>query len=298
MKIGLIDVDNQGKIAKFPNLALMKISAYHKRLGHQVEWANYIEYYDKVYTSKVFSFTDEVIYNINANEIVRGGVGRDLKNKLPSEIEHIYPDYSLYNIKDRAYGFLTKGCFRNCQFCNVTEQQGFESKQVADLSEFWSGEKEIILLDPNILACRDWRKLFKQLIDSRAYIEFSQGLDIRLMTKEKARMILQMKIRRIHFSWDHMADRETIVKKLRMFKDTTKLDKRKLAVYTSTNFDSTHQEDLERVEILKEIGCDPYIMIYDKYNAPRETRLLQRWVNNKIVFRSCDRFEDFDSTVA
>lgn len=119
MKIGLIDVDGHN----FPNLALMKISAYHKSKGDNVEWFFGFDEYDKVYMSKVFTFTEDFTQVINAKEIIKGGTGYDLKSKLPQEMENMYPDYDLYGIKDVAYGYLTRGCPRGCKFCIVAEKR-------------------------------------------------------------------------------------------------------------------------------------------------------------------------------
>ena len=138
LKIGLIDVDGHN----FPNLPLMKISAYHKSLGDDVEWFFPLNRYDRVYMSKVFDFTLDYEFCIQADEIIKGGTGYDLKNKLPQEIESMFPDYSLYNTKT-AYGFLTRGCPRGCEFCVVAEKEGKCSRKVADLSSFWNGQKEI-----------------------------------------------------------------------------------------------------------------------------------------------------------
>ena len=151
MKIGLIDVDGHN----FPNLPLMKISAYHKQCGDKVEWVNLFEHYDRVYMSKVFTFTPDFEYCINADEIIKGGTGYDLHNKLPTEIENIYPDYSIYPEYNEAYGFLTRGCPRNCDFCIVGTKEGLCSRKVANLDYFWNGQKVIKLLDPNLLACKE-----------------------------------------------------------------------------------------------------------------------------------------------
>lgn len=172
MKIGLIDVDSHN----FPNLALMKISAYHKGRGDEVSWWNGFEYYDRVYKSRVFTdlYSEDIDYCINADEVIKGGTGYDLKNKLPDEIEHYYPDYELYNIKDKAFGFLTRGCPRRCPFCIVSEKEG-NTHTVADLSEFWRGQSEIVLMDSNITASKDCERLFEDLIRSRALINFEGG---------------------------------------------------------------------------------------------------------------------------
>ena len=287
LKVGLIDVDGHN----FPNLALMKISAYHKKRGDQVEWFFGFNEYDKVYMSKVFTFTEDFNQVINAKEIIKGGTGYGLDNKLPEEIEHMYPDYELYKIKDTAYGFLTRGCPRGCKFCIVAEKEGQCSRKVADLNQFWKGQKEIKLLDPNILACNDWRELLQQLIESKAYVDFTQGLDIRLMTKEKAEIINLIKIKMIHFAWDNYEFKT--YEKLKEMRPYLKFNMRKLRVYVLTNFNTTIEQDLERIYKLKELDYDPYVMIYEKWKAPKEIKRLQRWVNNKYIFRSCDKFEDY-----
>lgn len=287
MKIGLIDVDGHN----FPNLALMKISAWHKKQGDEVEWYFGFNKYDKVYMSKVFTFTEDFVHVINAKEVIKGGTGYDLENKLPSEIENIFPDYSLYNIKEVAYGYLTRGCPRGCKFCIVAEKEGKCSKKVADLKQFWNEEKEIKLLDPNILACDQWKDLFQQLIDSKAYIDFTQGLDIRLMTKEKAEMLNKIKVKMIHFAWDNYEFKT--YEKLKEFRPLLNFNFRKLRVYVLTNFNTTFEQDLERIYKLKELGYDPYVMIYEKWRAPKKIKKLQRWVNSKWIFRSCDKFEDY-----
>lgn len=306
MRIGLIDVDGHN----FPNLALMKISAWHKSQGDKVEWYNpmFSGHMNKVYMAKVFSFTDDYQYFIDADETITGGSGYAIKlvngkevydkaldTPLPDEIEHSYPDYSLYNITDTAYGFLTRGCPRDCDFCHVAEKEGRKSYKVADLSEFWDGQKNIVLCDPNILACREWKPLLQQLIDSKAWIDINQGLDIRLMTNEKAEMIKQMKVKELHFAWDRYEDKDSIIPKFKEFKAVTKLDIRKLIVYVLCNFNTTLEQDLERIYTLRELGYWAYVMLYDKDNIPKghTYRKLQRWVNNRFIFAKCERFEDY-----
>ena len=291
MKIGLLDVDGHN----FPNLALMKISAYHKAQGDTVEWFFPMSHYNKVYMSKVFDDSPDFETVINADEVIYGGTGYDLQNKLPDEIEHIYPDYSLYRIKNTAYGYLTRGCPRGCGFCIVGKKEGLKSYKVADISEFWRGQREIKLLDPNLLACKDNIELLQQLIDSGAWIDFTQGLDIRLITEEAIDKIKQLKIKMIHFAWDYMKYSDVIIKNLKHFKEATNIDMRKARVYVLTNYDTTHEEDVYRIYKLKELGYDPYLMIYDKQNAPKRLRKMQRWVNNKLIFHSgqAETFEDY-----
>jgi len=291
VKIGLLDVDGHN----FPNLALMKISAWHKAQGDTVEWFFPMSHYDKVYMAKVFDFTPDFETVINADEVIYGGTGYDLQNKLPDEIEHIYPDYSLYGIKNTAYGYLTRGCPRGCGFCIVGKKEGLKSYKVADISEFWRGQREIKLLDPNLLACKDNIELLQQLIDSGAWIDFTQGLDIRLITEEAIDKIKQLKIKAIHFAWDYMKYSDVIIKNLKHFKEATNIDMRKARVYVLTNYDTTHEEDVYRIYKLKELGYGPYLMIYDKQTAPKRLKQMQRWVNNKFIFRSgqAETFEDY-----
>lgn len=307
MRIGLIDVDGHN----FPNLPLMKLSAWHKSQGDSVEWYMPINgHFDKVYMSKVFSFTPDYEYYVDADEVIKGGSGYSIKlvdgvetydktkdNQLPEEVEHIYPDYELYGIKDTAYGFLTRGCPRGCNFCHVKAKEGGRSYKVANLSEFWNGQKNIVLNDPNILASPDWKELLKQLEESGAWVDFNQGLDIRLMTEEKAEALARVKTKEIHFAWDRYEDKDVITAKLQMFKQYTKLNYRRLIVYVLVNFDTTFEQDLERIYTLKELGYWPYIMLYDKEHIPRghKYRKLQRWVNNRFIFAKCEKFEDYNN---
>lgn len=306
MKVGLIDVDGHN----FPNLALMKLSAWHKKQGDVVEWYDpmFSEEMDIVYMSKVFSFSLDYEYFIRAKKIIKGGSGYCIKtingkeyydktkdSNLPYEIEHIYPDYSLYQIKNTAYGYLSRGCPRGCGFCHVEAKEGRRAQKCANLREFWDGQKNIVLLDPNITASRDWRDLFQQLIDSKSYVDFSQGLDIRLMTTEKMEMLKKMKIKQVHFAWDKYEDKKMIMPKFEKFKQITGWHYSKMGVYVLCNFDTTFEQDLDRIYILRDLGYSPYVMLYNKENIPKgnKYRKLQRWVNNRVIFNVTNTFEDY-----
>lgn len=250
--------------------------------------------------SKVFDFTPDYQYCMDTDTIIRGGTGYQSHStgiELPYDIEHIYPDYTIYPelTEDMAYGFLTRGCPRGCGFCIVGDKEGHKSRKVANLSEFWAGQRNIVLLDPNITACKEWKELFEQLIDSHAWIDFSQGLDIRLMTSEKAEMLKRMKIKQVHFAWDNYKDKDKILPLFKAFKDITGWDKRKLPVYVLTNYNSSHEEDLERIYTLRDLGFWPYVMIFDKDKLPKGhiTRRLQRWVNMRAIFATTQKFEDY-----
>lgn len=313
MRIGLIDVDNFNRPAKFPNLALMKISAYHKSQGDTVEWWNGLEHYDRVYMSKVFSdeYTPDIEFVIQADEVIRGGSGycietvngeerfrRDIATELPQEVEHLCPDYSLYPdlTKDTAYGFLTRGCPRGCHFCIVAGKEGRQSRKVADISEWWNGQKNIVLMDPNILAYKGHMDLLGQLSDTGARVDINQGVDSRLLTPENVEAINSIKVKNIHFAWDYMREEQAVLRGLDLY---SRLAVRKVkgawgAVYTLVNFDTTMEENLYRIYTLRDMGYDPYVMIYNKPSAPKEIRRLQRWCNNKIIFKSCRKFEDYE----
>lgn len=326
MRIGLIDVDNNERLHDcFPNLCLMKLSAWHKSQGDSVEWYQpmFSGHMDRVYMSKVFSFSPNYEYFIDADEIIRGGSGYAIKlidgrevyekdQDLPKEIEHIMPDYSIYfndsvdfengkltklgiQHRETAYGFMSRGCPRGCDFCHVKSKEGLCSIKVADLEEFWNGQKIIELCDPNTLACKDWEDILTQLIESRAKVNFNQGLDIRMMTEKKAQMINDIRIEAIHFAWDRWEDKDIILPKFEKFREISNVNPHNLQVYVLCNYNTTHEQDLYRVEWLKSHGYAPYITIYNKTSLPQGhiTRKLQRYVNMRACFWSIDSFEQY-----
>lgn len=310
MNIGLIDVDSHN----FPNLPLMKISAWHKAHGDTVEWWNPdVDRYDKVYASKVF--TDSAMPDVsNSDDIQIGGSGVDLDNCLPYEIEHTTPDYGLYPQYDFAVGWLTRGCPRkNHGFCITPKKDGCISKKTADLNEFWLGQKEICLLDQNLLACKDRIDLIKQLADSKARVNFVGGMDVRFMTDGIIDLLRTVHVKDFHFAWDDpcedLAVSFTKVANSGLFKS------KRIGVYVLTNYWSTLDEDLMRIYKLRELGYLPYVMIYGKQEfVDKHGRLhpdvwnrfttseiydfkicqqLQRWTTNRALFASCPKFDDY-----
>ena len=303
-KIGLIDVDGHN----FPNLALMRISAYHEAKGDQVEWwwRDFV-HYDIVYMSKVFSdaYSPDVPEPLNADKVIKGGTGyqihlvngkeeydKETDTKLPIEVERMFPDYSIYPQYDFAISMTSRGCPRGCSFCHVAAKEGRCAVKVADVSDFWNGQKEIRILDPNITACWEKRDLFKQYKETGAILDFTQGLDIRLLNDDDIADINEMRLRTLHFAWDNPKD--DLEGKFRNFANGFRRKSNIGMVYCLTNFNSTMEENLYRIYTLRDMGYDPYVMVYDKPHAPKEIKMLQRWCNNKIIFKSVKKFEDYN----
>lgn len=308
MKIGLIDVDGHN----FPNLALMRISAYHKSIGNDVEWWHdgFLDEYDIVYMSKIFSdaYSPDIPDPLNAKKVIKGGTGYcislgadgkehfdESKNvKLPDEIEKMFPDYSIYPQFPFAVSMTSRGCPRGCAFCHVAAKEGRCSVKVADVKDFWNGQKEIKVLDPNITACRDKRDLMKQYRDTGAYIDFTQGIDIRCINDADIEDINAMKIAEIHFAWDNPED--DLADKFMRYAEKAKHKPHGTygSVYVLTNYNSTMEQNLYRINTLRQLNFDPYVMVYDKAHAPKEIKWLQRWCNNKIIFKKVENFKDYN----
>ena len=309
MRIGLIDVDGHN----FPNLALMRISAYHKQKGDFVEWwqTDFV-YYDRVYMSKIFSdaYSTDVQQPVNCGEVIKGGTGyaitvgsdgkehfdKSAHKNLPPEIEKMFPDYSIYPQFNFAVSMTSRGCPRGCAFCHVAAKEGRCAVKVANVSDFWNGQPEIRVLDPNITALKDAdkRDLFSQYAATGSLIDFTQGLDIRLLNDADISDLRKMRLRNVHFAWDNPSDDLE-----GMFRNYAQKGKKNPhgsfgMVYILTGFNSTMSENLYRIYVLRDLGYDPYVMIYNKPTAGKELRALQRWCNNKIVFKKCKRFEDYN----
>ena len=176
-------------------------------------------------------------------------------------------------------------------FCHVAAKEGRCAQKVADVSDFWNGQKEIRILDPNITACREKRDLMRQYKETGAVLDFTQGLDIRLINEADIADINEMRLRTLHFAWDNPKD--DLEGKFRAFAQNFRSKHNIGIVYCLTNFNSTMEENLYRIYTLRDLGYDPYVMVYDKPHASKEIRQLQRWCNNKRIFKSCRKFEDY-----
>ena len=275
-------------------------------------WWSDLMHYDVVYMSKIFSdaYSSDVPEPTNADKVIKGGTGycitlgedgkehfdRSKNTELPAEMEQMFPEYSIYPQHEFAVSMTSRGCPRACGFCVVAAKEGRASRKVADVSRFWKGQKEIRVLDPNITACKDKRDLMGQYRETGAWIDFTQGLDIRMLDEADIDDLNGMKIKMIHFAWDNPQD--DLVDRLRLFSEKFKIkDHRRKTVYILTNFGSTIEQDLHRIYTVRDLGYSPYVMIYNKPDAPQEVRYLQRWCNNKIIFRTVPDFYEYDPKI-
>lgn len=293
MNIGILAVDSN-----YPNLALMKISNYHKLQKDQVEWYNPFNHYDKVYMAKIFSFTEDYQQWItNADHIEKGGTGYDISKVLPSEIDCMVPDYSLYNLDDKtAYGFLTRGCPNKCKWCIVPAKEG-KIAPYMDIEEIAvNNRKNIILMDNNVLASEYGLQQIEKIIRLKLRVDFNQGLDARLVTDEVARLLAKVKwIKRIRFGCDtpgQIAECE---------RATALIDKYgyKGEYFFYCILLNDFKESFERINHWRYKGSRflPHAQPYRDFNNPRQIipqwqNDLAGWADKKQVFRSCE-FRDF-----
>jgi len=262
--VGLINVDS-----KIPNLALMKLSSFHKKRGDNVYLVDISHVdFDRIYASNVFV----------------GGSGYDLKAKLPDEIEHVMPDYDLFN-KDYSIGFTSRGCIRNCKFCIVREKEGY-IKEHSPLKEFVDNRhQKIIIMDGNFLASDTWKKKLIDIQNKKWKVCFDQGLDLRLITDENAELLSKVKYydlkfrrRRLYFAWDNVKDEKQILKGLDVV--LKYIPPHHVMVYVLVGFDTTLDQDLYRLNKLIELDVKPFVMIYNN-KQDKMLHHLSRWINKR-----------------
>jgi len=281
MKIALHDSDN----TSFPNLALMKISAYHKAKGDSVTW--YMDLtaskQDKIYSSKVFTFTQsQKLFG----SVEYGGTGNNIKTKLPDEIEHICPDYSLYNL-GYSLGFLTRGCPNKCPWCIVPEKEG-NIKPNADIDEFLRHNK-VVLMDNNVLASDHGISQIEKLIKLKVKVDFNQGLDARLIDDSIAKLLSKVKwLHPIRLACDTSAQMKHVEKAVRLLRWHNASPKKYFIYCIIKDID----EALERIKFLKGLYLDPFAQPYIDFRnntvPTKEQKDLARWVNHKAVFNSVE----------
>ena len=329
MKVGIIDADLIGKKKNtFPNLACMKISAWHKKQGNTVELIlDYaaVENYDKVFVSKVFTDTPVPSGILSLPWVEYGGTGffYDKAPQLPYEIEHIMPDYHLYDewvktclykgvsgkslqyYTDFSIGFATRGCFRKCSFCvNKNCDKSIKQNNISE----WVDESRpyICLLDDNVFACPDWRDVFKELQATGKRFQFKQGCDERLLTDEKCEALFKKSkwIGDYIFAFDNYKDKELIIQKLDLLrKHTTKMCKfycfcgynQDADIYDNEFWVNDLYELFLRIEILMKYGCLSYIMRHENYNKSPFRGMyitVARWCNQPSFYKKMS-FREF-----
>lgn len=259
MKVSLIDLDVIKQRRPYPNLALMKLSAYHKSKGDEVLLNFPLWGADLVYASCVFTWNAKQANSRLPPGTTMGGSGLDLHSELPPEIEHIMPDYSLYPM-DFSLGFTSRGCFRRCPWCIVPEKEG-ALKPWASIYEFWHRRhKKIVLLDNNLLAAPNWQTTFAELIKTRVEVDFNQGLDIRLVNEETVGYLKRVKTRHLRFAFDDIAYESSVRKGIKLLLDSG-INSRKLSFYVLVGFGDSDTA-VERMKLLASYNVDVYPMVY------------------------------------
>ena len=288
-RVLLVDADSQ---KGFPNLALMKISAWHKERGDSVELIKGIpstaplDPYDHTYISCIYFQNKDRVKDYAmqvTNNLMIGGSGYDLELELTDEIEHIMPDYSLYGV-DFSIGFTSRGCVRRCPWSVVPDKEG-KIRDHAPISEFLHpNHKKIILLDNNFTASPRRYENLHFIRDHNLKVNFSQGLDIRKMNSKLAAALATVKYhdwkfksRRLHFAFDDMRYEKAVWRGIDLLENAG-ISPSHLMFYVLVGFNTTEEEDLYRIRSLHKRGVLPYVM---PYNKKKESARLTRWVNRR-----------------
>lgn len=279
---------------KFPNLAIMKIVGYHEKLGDKVEWYNgglFASGYDKIYMSKIFGFTP--MPQIPENAVI-GGTGIDFYNVLPKEIENAAPSYSLYPDCNYHLGFSMKGCRFNCKFCCVPKKEGrpYVYNSIDEILTNPKGKNRLMLLDNDFFGGENWKANLERIIELDLRICFVQGLNIRIITDEQAELLAKCKYRNskfkakyLTFAWDKFNDGKIVLAGIERCVRAG-IPATHMQFFVLIGFDSTPEQDLERVTVLKNLGCMPFVMPYDKNNDYQKK--FARWVNSRWVFKTVE----------
>jgi hypothetical protein len=287
-RILLVDMDS-----KIPNLALMKISAWHKAQGDSVGF--HIENPDKVYISCIFTKNAEQARGIatyySDAEIDIGGTGVNLKKELPRKIEYIIPDYDLYP-STYSQGYTTRGCIRKCQFCVVPEKEGKIKTAQLPWEFHYRCFDTCMIMDNNLFAAPEsWQnRVFNWFADEQIKMISPQGWDIRLLTKDRARSLKRIRhIGPIHFAWDNLSDESEVLSGIKLLKEIGFDLKHRVSFYILSGFNTTFNEDLYRVQTLRDLGVQSFVMPYRK---TKEINALARWANRPWLYWSIP-FKDY-----
>ena len=279
LNVGLVNVDG----LDFPNFALMKISAYHKQCGDSVKWYSIYDKFDVVYKSKIFTYSSDV--SIFHDNILVGGTGYNPKTELPSFIEGVLPDYSIYNDDVNFYGFLTRGCIRKCKWCIVPTKEGF-IKPYSDIEEITQGRKRGILMDNNVLAIDYGIRQIEKIVKLGIRVDFNQGLDARLITCDVAKLLAKVKwIEYIRLSCDTDEQTEYVINAVEKLYKSGIPKYRMFAYVLVTDVESANR----RCEILRALGVKPFAQPYRDYTGTVitvEQKKFARYVNRREIFNS------------
>lgn len=338
MRVGILDIDTKkgkmghGKAEKFPNLACGKIYGYHKQQGHDVIYPYKNEKVDRLYISTIFSWTKAQlnkhlsVYEHNAKEVIVGGSGWDWRSKLPSEIESVNSKwaYEMYGI-DYGIGFTVRGCHVGCSFCIVPKKEGLKEYRVATIGDLINPKSNhIVLLNNNSLADIGFFDDVEEIKERGLTVNWNQANDITLVTPKHAKALASVQYRNfsktsktLHFACDQLIKRkrDPITNKIVQF-DMLKVVPEKvrllkgygippshLSFYMLIGFDTTLEEDLLRFNMLRELGCDVYAMMFRDLNGkvkvdgkgnPQSPHVqpFRDWVNGH-AFRNV-KFENFN----
>lgn len=289
MQIALHDGDAQ---TDFPNYALMKISAWHKARGDEVEWWNPLMTYDRVYSSKVFTFTPENPYL--PPDTIKGGTGYGLYNDLPSEIDNMFPDYSIYPECDYAIGFLTRGCIRHCPWCVVPKKEGMIRAYRTWREIKRPDSKRIVFMDNNVLACPHGIEQMRDMIGEDVRIDFNQGLDARLIDDDIACLLSKLKwMRFIRMSCDTDAMLNTVTNAIGRLQAHGVKPYKAFVYLLVQDVESAERRALALRDLGAEVFAQPYRDFTTNQEPAQELKRLARWINHKAIFKTVKCFKDY-----
>lgn len=292
MRIALHDADK----TSFPNLALMKLSAWHKKNGGSVEWWNPLEQYDLVYSSKVFTFTQEDPYL--PDDTIKGGTGYGNMKELPAGVDRCFPDYSIYPNVDYAIGYLTRGCIRNCPWCIVPKKEGRMRTYRCWQEIARPGKRDIVFMDNNVLASDHGIEQMADMIGKGVRVDFNQGLDARLITQEVAEIISRLKwIQFIRMAADTEEMLGTVIDRIMMLKEKGVKPYRIFVYVLAKDIPSAERRCLA----LREVGANPFAQPYrdfeNRVEPSAELKRFARWVNCKEIFKASKNFAEYNTAI-